>query len=45
MIEKSEKEKQIRPVLQGLSGQTMRRLYWKDFLVFPDIFAVHLTAL
>jgi len=40
MIEKSEKEKQIRPVCKGCRGKPCEGLYWKNFLVFPDIFAV-----
>lgn len=40
MIEKSEKEKQIRPVCKGCRGKPCEGLYWKDFLVFPDIFPV-----
>jgi hypothetical protein len=40
MIEKSEKEKQFRPVCKGCRGKPCEELYRKDFLVFPDIFAV-----
>ncbi len=40
MIEKSQKEKQIKPVCKSCRGKPCEGLYWKDFLVYPDIFAV-----
>ncbi len=40
MIDKSEKEKQIKPACRSCRSKPCEELYWKDSLVFPDIFAV-----
>lgn len=40
MIEKSEKEKQIKPVCRNCREKPCEGLYWKDFLIFPDVFLV-----
>jgi hypothetical protein len=40
MIEKTEKEKQIKPVCRSCREKLCEGLYWKDCLVFPDFFAV-----